>query len=79
MLYYNAETKTLVQNLFPGKVNNFKVNNFLHEEYVKNGFYFIDNSAVTERDLWKDGVHMVKCSKYLIANNFICHLNSFWG
>ena len=51
MLHYNAETKTLVQNLFPGKVNNFKVNNFLHEEYVKNGFYFIDNSAVTERDL----------------------------
>ena len=26
------------------------VNNFLHEECVENGFYFIDNAAVTERD-----------------------------
>ena len=28
-----------------------KVNNFLHEECVKNGFYFINNLAVAERDL----------------------------
>ena len=56
-----------------------KVNNLLHEECVKNGFYFIDNSAVTERDLWKDGVHMVESGKCLVANNFICHLNNFLG
>ena len=56
-----------------------KVNNFLHEECVKNGFYFIDNSAMTERDPWKDGVHMVESGKCLVANNFICHLNNFLG
>ena len=55
-----------------------KAKNFLHEECVKNGFYFIDNSAVTERDLWKDGVHMVKSGKCVVAN-FVCHLNNFLG
>ena len=30
-----------------------------------------------ERDLWKDGVHMVESGKYLVENNFICHLNNF--
>ena len=55
------------------------LNNFLHEECVKNGFYFIDNSGVTERDIWKDGVHMVESGKCLVANNFICHLNNFLG
>ena len=54
-----------------------KVNNFLHEERVKNGFCFIDNSALTERDLWKDGVHIFESGKCLVANNFICHLNNF--
>ena len=56
-----------------------KVNNSSHEECVKNGFYFIDNSAVTERDLWKDGVYMVESGKCLVANNFICHSNNFLG
>ena len=56
-----------------------EVNDSLHEECVKNGFYFIDNSAVTERDLWKDGVYMVESGKCLVANNFICHLNNFLG
>ena len=55
-----------------------KLNNLLHEECVKNGIYFIDNSAVTERDFWKDGVHMVESGKCLVANNFICHLNNFF-
>ena len=53
-----------------------KGNDFLHEECVKNG-YFIDNAAVTERDLWKNGVHMVESGKCLVANDFICHLNNF--
>ena len=29
-----------------------KLNRFLHEECVTNGFYFVDNSVATERDLW---------------------------
>ena len=54
-----------------------KVNNFLLKECVKNGFYFIDNSEVRERDLWKDGLNMVKSGKCLVANNLICPLNNF--
>ena len=58
-----------------------KAKNFLHEECVKNGFYFIDNSAVTERerDLRRDGVCMIESGKSLVANNFICYLNNFLG
>ena len=56
-----------------------KLNSFLHEVCVKIGFYFIDNSAVMERDLWKDGVHMVESGKCLVAKNFICNLNNFLG
>ena len=39
--------------------------------------FFIDNSAVTERGLWKDRVHMVESVTFLVANTFICHLNNF--
>ena len=40
-------------------------------------FFFIDNSAVAQRGLWKDRVHMVESGKCLVANNSICHLNIF--
>ena len=45
----------------------------------KKVFYFIDNSAVREGDLWKDGEHMVESGKCLLGNNFICHVNNFLG
>ena len=44
---------------------------------MKSDFYFIDISAVKERDIWKDGVNMVESGKCLVENNFICHLNNF--
>ena len=55
------------------------LNSFLHEERVKNGFYFTDNSEVAERDLWKDKVHLNKSVHCLVANNCIYHLNNFLG
>ena len=79
---HNIGTVFISSTVYSTKVNYellCKVNNFLHEECVKNGFYFIDNSAMTERDPWKDGVHMVESGKCLVANNFICHLNNFLG
>ena len=42
-------------------------------------FYFIDDSAVTERDLLKNVVRLVESVKCLLANNFICHINNFYG
>ena len=62
---HNIGTVFISSIVYSTKVNYellCKVNNFLHEECVKNGFYFIDNAAVTERDLWKDGVHIVESS-----------------
>ena len=79
---HNIGTVFISSIVYSTKVNYellCKLNNLLHEECVKNGFYFIDNSAVTERDLRKDGVHMVESGKCLVANNFICHLNNFLG
>ena len=79
---HNIGTVFISSIVYSTKVNYellCKVNDFFHEECVKKGFYFIDNSAVTERDLWKDGVHMVKSAKCLVANNFICHFNNFLG
>ena len=79
---HNIGTVFTPSIVFSTKVNYellCKVNNFLHEECVKIGFYFINNSEVTKRDLWKDGVHMVENGKCLVANNFICRLNIFLG
>ena len=79
---HNISTVFISSIVYSTKVNYqllCKLNNLLHEECVKNGFYFIDNSGVTERDLWKDGIHMVESGKCLVANNFICHLNNFLG
>ena len=56
-----------------------KVNNILHKECVKNGLYFIDNAAMTQRGLWKDEVHMDERGKCSASNNFVCHLNNFIG
>ena len=82
-MHYNAETIIFVKYLFPvlcivpRSIINCCAR--LHEKFVKNGFYVIDNSAVTERDLWKDGVNMAESGKCLVENNFICHLNNLLG
>ena len=84
-MYCNIALQCRNHNLFPvlcivPKVNYqllCKVNNFLHEECVENGFGFIDNLEVTEKNLCKDGIHMIKSSKCLVANNFICHFKNF--
>ena len=79
---HNIGTVFICSIVYSTKVNYellCKLNNLLHEKCVKNGFYFSDNSALTERDLWKDGVNMVESGKCLVANNSICHLNNFLG
>ena len=79
---YNIGTVSISSIVYSTKVNYgllHKLNNALHEECLKHSFYFIDNSAVTEKDLWKDGVHLVESGKCIVANNFINHLNCFFG
>ena len=48
---YNIGTVFISSIVYSTKINYellCKLDNFLHEKYVKNGFYFINNSAVTE-------------------------------
>ena len=41
------------------------------------GFHLVDNGAVSKGDLWKDGIHLLKPGKAIIANNFISSINYF--
>ena len=38
---------------------------------MKNGFYFIDNGAILEKDIWKDGIHLIKRGRVIVTNNLI--------
>ena len=41
--------------------------------------FFIDNSNIETRDLWKDGIHLLEARKAKLAENFIYFLsNSYW-
>ena len=45
------------------------------DECRRNGFKFVNNGAVSEIDLWTDGIHMIESGKRIIANNLINSLN----
>ena len=40
-------------------------------------YLFIDNGAVSEKDLWKDGIHLIESGRVIVANNLINYLNNF--
>ena len=46
-----------------------QVNGPLLDECRRNDFKFVDNGAVSEIDLWIDGIHMTESGKRIIANN----------
>ena len=48
-----------------------QLNGLLFDECRRNGFKFVDNWAVSENDLWTDGIHMIESGKRIIANNLI--------
>ena len=54
-----------------------QLNGLLFDECRRNGFKFIDNGAVSEIDLWTDGIPMIESGKHIIANNLINSLNYF--
>ena len=47
------------------------LNKSLYKECMKYGFCFIDNGAVSETDLWKDGIHLIDIARVIVANNLI--------
>ena len=54
-----------------------QLNGLLFDECRRNGFKFVDNGAVSEIDLWTDGIHMIESGKRIIENNLINSLNYF--
>ena len=62
-----------------GKILNEKVKrvNFLWKHICeKNRYFFIDNSNIEIRDLWKDGTHLLESDKTKLAENFTYFLNN---
>ena len=43
----------------------------------ENNFNFIDNSNITEKHLFKDGLHLLYPGKVIVANNIINRINNF--
>ena len=57
-----------------------KLNYLLLHESTKYGFHLVDNTnngAVSKKNLWSDGVHLVESGKVIIANNLINDINNF--
>ena len=51
--------------------------NFLLKLFSKvNGYFLIGNINTEIRYLWKDGIHLLQLGKTMLAENFICFLNS---
>ena len=57
-----------------GKVK--RVNFLLKQICEENGYFFIDNSNIKIRDLWKDGIHLIESGKTKLAENFINFLDN---
>ena len=51
-----------------------QLNYLLYSRCKERGYKFIDNGAVSKKDLWTDGIHLLNSGKTKIANNLI---NSF--
>ena len=54
-----------------------RLNRALCDECRRNGFTFVHNGAVTESDLWVDGIHSQESGKRIIENNLINSFNDF--
>ena len=55
------------------KVQDF--NNILRERAVCGGFMYIDNNAIVDRDIARDGVHLKYNGTCILADNFIAAIN----
>ena len=62
-----------------GKFLNWKVKrlNFsLKHIFEENGYFFIGNSNIEIRGLWKDGIHLLVLGNIKLSENFIYFLNN---
>ena len=54
-----------------------RLNRALYDKCRRIGFTFVDIGAVTENDLWVDGIYLQGSGKRIIANNLINSFNHF--
>ena len=65
---------------YSSKVNPVSIqqlNGLLFDECRRNGLKFVDNVAVSEIDLWTDGIHIIESGKRIITKNLMNSLNYF--
>ena len=63
-------------NFLNGKLK--RLNLLLKQICEENGYFFVDNSNIEIRDLWKDGIHLLESDKTKLAENFIYFLSNFF-
>ena len=77
----NNISKVFISSIaYSSKINTVlvqRLNSALYDECRRNGFTFVDNGAVTENDLWVDGIHLQESGKCIITNNLINSFNHF--
>ena len=47
----------------------------MRELCIQKNYKFISNTQINKRDLWRDGIHLQKSGKILIAKSFINFVN----
>ena len=57
-----------------GKIKRVKF--LLKQICEENEYFFIDNSNIEIRNLWKDGIHLLESGETKLAENFIHFLNN---
>ena len=78
-LHNGVEIKLLVKVLFlvlfiaikAIKITIKNLNKSLYQECMKYGFCFSDNGVISQKDLWKDGIHQLENGRVIVANNLI--------
>ena len=78
----NNISKVFISSIaYSSKINTVlmqRLNRALYDECRQKGFTFVDNGAVTENDLWVDGIHLQESGKSIVPNNLISSFNHFF-
>ena len=51
------------------------VNEEIKKKCEENGYHYIDNSNITKKSLWQDGLHLTNAGKGILLDNYYKYLN----
>ena len=77
---YNISSVFISGIIYSSKVDYSLIdslNQLLYEECIKFGFTFVNNGAVSQNNLWKDGIHLLQSGRQIVANILINKINNF--